>query len=140
MKTRLPWILLAVSVVFNAFFLAGFLRARSEAEKPRTFQEKADRMAARLDLDPQQKAQFENIVDEFDRLRKERTPEREAFLAELVKEDPDEKTLENYVTGEAADEYRLKKLSLARQFVALLRPEQRKKFTEMIRKRGASSN
>lgn len=140
MKARLPLTLLVVSAVFNAFFLAGFLRARSDAEKPRTFREKADRIAARLGLDEHQRPQFDNIVDEFDRLRKDRTPQRDAFLAELVKENPDEKALQDYVTGEAADDYRLKRLSLTRQFVALLRPEQRKKFEEMIRQRVAASD
>ncbi|HET6429249.1 MAG TPA: hypothetical protein VFJ30_12610 [Phycisphaerae bacterium] len=139
MKARLPWILLAVSVVFNAFFLVGFLRARLEAEKPRTFLEKAHRMAERLDLDQAQMAEFEHIVDEMERLRQQRAPEKDAFLAELTKENPDPKVLENYVASEAANEYRLNKLSLARKLVALLTPEQRQKLVELMQKRAAAS-
>ena len=139
MKARLPWLLVAVSVVFNAFFLIGFLQARAEAERPRTFLEKAHRMAERLDLDEQQMAQFEHLVDEFGRLREQRAPDRDAFLAEMVKEDPDEKVLENYVAGEAAIEYRLNRLSLTRKLVGLLTPEQRERFSEMIQKHTAAS-
>ena len=139
MKARLPWMLVAVSVVFNVFFVISFVHARTEAEKPRTFLEKAQRMAKKLDLDEQQMAEFEHIIDELERLRTERTPQREAFLAEMIKEDPDDKVLENYVAGEAAIEYRLNKLSVALKLVALLKPEQRQTFVELIRQRGATS-
>lgn len=139
MKARLPWMLAAVSVVFNVFFVISFVRARAEAEKPRTFLEKAERMAKKLDLDEQQMAEFEHVIDELERLRAERGPQREAFLAEMIKEDPDDKVLENYVAGEAAIEYRLNKLSVARKLIALLKPEQRQTFVELIRKRGATS-
>ena len=139
MKARLPWMLVAVSVVFNVFFVISFVRARSEAETPRTFLEKAHRLARKLDLDEQQMAEFEHVIDEMERLRAERGPLREAFLAEMIKEDPDDKVLENYVAGETAIEYRLNKLSVALKLVALLKPEQRQTFVELIRKRGATS-
>lgn len=139
MKTRLPWILVAVSVVFNAFFLIGFVQARAAAQRPRTFLEKAHRLAKKLELDQQQMAEFEHLIDEFQRLRTERAPQREAFLAEMIKDEPDEKVLKDYVAGEAAGEYRLNKLSLARKLVDLLRPEQRQEFVELIQKRSAPS-
>ena len=135
MRNRLPWILVAVCLAFNVFFTVGFLRARSRMAKARTFRGRAELMARRLELDQQQRQAFERLLDEMEQLRKARTPRRDALLAEIVKDEPDEQVLETFVSGDAAIRHRRAKLALMRKFIALLRPEQRERFEEMVKER-----
>ena len=139
MRARLAWILLAVSVAFNAFFAAGYLRARGRMGKARTMRGRAEIMAKRLDFDEAQQQALGGLLDVAEALRERRAVERDAFFDELIKDAPDEKALEGYVTGESANQHRLARLALMRKFVGMLRPEQRQRFVELVRKRSSPS-
>ena len=139
MRTKLILILLAVSLTFNVFFALGFLGAKNKMARSRTFRGRAELIAKRLDLDEQQWQSFEQLLDEMEQLRKANTPRRDALLAEIVKNNPDEKVLEELVSGDAAEDYRKGRLALIRKFTAMLHPEQREKFIEMVKKRSSAS-
>ena len=138
MKAKLPWILLAVSLAFNVFFAAGYVRAKSRMAKRRGFKGWARTIARKLDLDDRQQQELESIVGEFDQLRKDRAPQRDAFMAELIKDEPDEKLLEEFMAGEAAKTRRLAKLALMRKFIGLLTPQQREQFVQSVKRRSSS--
>ena len=139
MKAKVPWILLAVSLAFNVCFTVGYVQAKGRMAKRRGFKGRARILARKLDLNDRQQKEFESILGEFDQLRKERAPERDAFLTELIKDEPDEKVLGEYAAGEAAKTRRLANLALMRKFVALLTPQQREQFVQLVKKRTSSS-
>lgn len=139
MKAKLPWILLAVSLAFNVFFAVGYFQAKGRMAKRRTFKGRARIIARKLNLDDHQQQAFESFLGEFDQLRKDRAPQRDAFMAELIKDKPDEKLLEEHVAGEAARKRRLAKLALRRKFIGLLTPQQREQFVQLVKKRRSSS-
>lgn len=146
MKAKVPWILLAVSLAFNVFFAAGYVffavgyfQAKGRMARRRGFKGRARIIARKLDLDDRQQQAFENVLGEFDQLRKDRAPQRDAFMAELIKDEPDEKVLEEFMAGEAATTRRLAKLALMRKFIRLLTPQQREQFVQLVKKRRSSS-
>jgi len=135
MRPRLPWLLLAVSMAFNAFFAFGYLQGEAHAGQRRSFRDRARAMARQLDLDDRQLQAFEQILEGYERLREARAPQREAFWAELVKDRPDEKLLDDYMAGEPARRDRLAKLALIQKMIALLSPQQREKLVQLVKKR-----
>ena len=139
MKSKLPWILVAASLAFNVLFMVGFLQARSDAAMLRTSRGRLELMGRRLDLDEQQRQAFDQFLDKRERLRKGRAPQINALLAEIIKDKPDKKTFEEFVLGRAAGEHRLAKLGLWQEFVAVLRPQQRERLVELIKKRRSAS-
>ena len=139
MKAKAPWILLAVSLAFNVFFTVGYVRAKGRMAKCRGFKGRARIIARKLKLDDRRQQEFENVLGEFDQLRKDRAPQRDAFMAELIKDKPDEKVLEEFMAGEAATTRRLAKLALMRKFIGLLSPQQREQYVQLIKKRRSSS-
>ena len=140
MKSRLPWVVVAASLAFNVLFMVGFLRARKDvAKEPRTSRDRFKRIADKLDLDERQWQAVEQFLDKKEQLRKDRAPQRDALLAEIVKENPDTKALEEFVLGKAAGDYRLARLALMQEFIAVLRPQQRERYVELIRKRRSAS-
>jgi Spy/CpxP family protein refolding chaperone len=140
MKAKLPWILLVISVAFNAFFIVGGLHAKSRVAKAHTLEGRAALFAKRLELDDQQRKVLDGLVEEARRLRQTSAPRLEAFLAEVTKDQPDEKALTDLVNGPAASQDRLDRVALIRKVVALLRPEQRDKWVEMVKKRTSASS
>ena len=132
-------ILLAISLAFNASFVLGYVNARKAPEKAHTLEGRARMMAEKLQLDEQQSAIFEESLAKFTELRQARDSHRQAFYDELLKPQPDPKVLENFSIGPATQEYRLARLALMRNFVEMLRPDQREMFVEMIRSRNSSS-
>jgi len=139
MKAKAPWILLAVSLAFNIFFAVGYVHAKGRMAKRRGFKGRARIVARKLKLDDRQQQELESIFGEFDQLRKDRAPQRDAFMAELIKDEPDEKLLEEFMAGEAAKTRRLAKLALMRKFIRLLTPQQREQFVQLVKKRSSSS-
>ena len=139
MKTKGLWILLCVSVVFNALFAAGFLRARSHAHQFKSFEGRAKRIAQRLELDAEQQKVFDRLLaqtmEERTRLHEEIKPMREKFLAELVKDEPDQAVLQAYLGQDHHTKRRELMIRQIGELMKILRPEQRQKFEELIRKR-----
>jgi Spy/CpxP family protein refolding chaperone len=139
MKAKVPWVLLAVSLAFNVFFAVGYVQAKGRMAKRRGFKGRARIIARKLKLDDRQQQAFESILGEFDQLRKDRAPQWDAFMAELIKDKPDEKLLEELVAGEAATKRRLAYLALRRKFIGLLTPQQREQYVQLVKKRSSSS-
>lgn len=135
MNKKLMYILLAISLGFNVFFTVGFLHARKQIESGRTFRGRAERFAKMLQLETEQYKQFQELLAEAEQVREIRRPQREAFLNELIKEEPDEKVLEDFLLGESMQKHCRARLALMRKFAGLLRPEQRERFVEIIKKR-----
>lgn len=141
MKARLPWILLAVSLAFNVFAAVGRLQCSPPKSPAATTGRAApsarDRVAAlaeKLNLSAEQRKEFEQAMTESDKLREARSPLKDKFLSELIKDSPDEKVLEDYMTGPETDQYRVKRLELMTRFVKVLSPEQRQMFVQLMKK------
>lgn len=139
MKTRLPWLLVMISVAFNAFFAVGFLQARGHREMARTAEGRARLMAKRLELDDKQLETFEALLGELQQFREARAPRRDAMLAEIVKDEPSQMALEELLNGPDAQKGRLTRLAMIRKFVRLMRPEQREKWTQLVKRRSSAS-
>ena len=130
--------LLIVSLAFNVFFTVGFFQACKQEDKARTLEGRARIMAEKLKLDQQQYKVFETLLAEFTKLRQTRAAQRDAFFAELVKDQPNEKMLEDLCAGDSVKQYRLDMLALMRKFIGMLHPQQRETFLEIIRNRNSS--
>ena len=131
-------ILLAISLAFNVFFAVGYFQACKEAEIAQTLEGRAKMMAQKLNLDVQQYKVFEGLLAEFVQLREAKNAQRDAFLSELLKDEPDEKVLENFCAGDSAKQHRLAGLALMRKFIGILHPHQRELFVEIMKKRDFS--
>ena len=134
MKLKLPWILLVISLAFNAFFLIGFTQARKQIERAKTFRGRTEAIAKQLNLDPQQYENFTRIRDEFEQLLRQLTEKRQEFFAELVKDHPDQKVVDAFRSGDSVKQLRLQVLDRIESFFGILRPEQRQKLVELVRK------
>lgn len=135
MTAKVPWILLIVSLAFNATFAVGFFKARAEPDAPRTFRQRAAIIAKQLQLDEQQLTAFEAVLNEKEQLRDSRSAQREGFMTEMMKDTPDDEVLEEYVAGASAIKYRLSQLAIMRKIIAILRPSQREKLVQIVKKR-----
>jgi len=138
MKKALPWILLAASVAFNVFFVAGMIRAHYRHGRTRTPEGRAHRLADKLDMDAQQRAKcvaWEKGVAADRKAFEEKMAEsgrREAFWAEIVKDEPDEAALEEFVQGSHGVEGRRQFVRHMRDLMQMLRPEQRQRAAEFF--------
>ena len=79
MRRTLPWLLLTVSAAFNVFFLVGYLRARAETRRPRTFRQRVLEMAEKLDLDDGQLRKFEKLLDQNEKTNRRLQEHRDAL-------------------------------------------------------------
>ncbi len=134
MKPKLPWILLVISLAFNAF-LIGSAQTRKQIERAKTFKVRTEAIANQLNLDPQQYENFTRIRDEFEQVLRQLTEKRQEFFAELVKDHPDQKVLDEFRSGDSVKQLRLQVLDWIQSFFGILRPEQRQKLVELVRKR-----
>ncbi len=139
MNTKILSILLAVSLAFNVFFIIALFQPRKQEDTAKTFEGRTELLAKQLELDQDQYKLFDRLRDEFVQLRQNRVSQRQIFLAELIKNQPDQKLLESFCAGDDADKYRLEKLALMQKFVRVLRPEQKQMFVEIINKRSSPS-
>ena len=133
MRRGLPWLLLAVSAAFNVFFLVGYLRARTETSRRRTFRQRVLETAEKLDLNDGQLTKFEKLLDRHEPTDRRLQEHRDAFWRELIKDQPDKQVLIDYAVGESSKEHRLARLKLMQELVAVLRPEQRRKLVQLVR-------
>ena len=141
MNPKLPWILLVISLAFNAFFLiGGFAQARKQIDRPRTFRARTEAIAKQLDLDPQQYENFTRIRDEFEQILRQLTEKRQEFFAELVKDHPDRKVVDQFRSGGSVKKLRLQVLDHIQSFFGILRPEQRQKLVELVRKQAGPNH
>ena len=137
MRRSLPWILLAASLVVNAFFLAGAVWGHHGMSWWRGERGAMDYVVDRLDLNAGQRSALESLhagmAERRDEMREGRRSMRRELLAELTKESFDEERFLTLMDQRAA-ERRTMFLEIARGmhgFLRQLSPEQREKFIEL---------
>ena len=156
--TRLPWILLVVSLAFNVAFAARFLHARLTADRPMPpagDQDRAEegtdpvdemdprlRLVSELNLDARQLEQFERAYERSqqrsEELREELREIREQMLELRGADEPDRERLRELRSRfrevfETLAEERQTQFS---EFMQTLTPEQRRAAVELMRSRG----
>ena len=138
MKKTLPWILLALSLAFNVSFVLGMFHARHHRGLPKTTEGRVELFAGMLELDKQQIERFRVLDKKVSVGRdafKEKMRERsEQFWVEIVKDNPDEAVLNEFTQPGPRVGHRQKFVQHMREFIAILRPDQRRKAAEFFRK------
>jgi Spy/CpxP family protein refolding chaperone len=93
MRSKLPWILLAISVALNVFVVGGFFYAKSRAEHRWQHRSSIASATENLKLTDAQKVALEKMREDIRRssedIRNEMRPLRRELLQELAKPQPD---------------------------------------------------
>ncbi len=156
--SRLPWILLVVSLAFNVAFAAGFVHTRLTADRPTPpagdqdrAEEGADsademdprlRLVSELNLDAGQLEQFERAYERSqqrsDELRDELREIREQMLELRGADEPDRERLGELRSRarEVFETLAEERQSQFNEFMQTLTPEQRRAAVELMRSRG----
>lgn len=116
MKSKTLTMVLVVSLAFNAASLVGYFLIRWRMQRAHSPEGRMELLATRLDLDEEQYKRFKQRREGMGDKGRE-------FLAELIKDEPDQKLLEKFM---------LERLASRQEFMRDLRPEQRQKFVEQI--------
>jgi Spy/CpxP family protein refolding chaperone len=148
MRARLPWILLAVSVALNIFFLAGAFWVRvhhgPHGEPGGDPEHRIAAITKELSLDAKQREALERFVRSARQggrqLREKNEPVLEQSWRELSKDNPDDAAIERAFSEATANRraYQLEVSRSMRQFLATLSPDQREKFLSTLRERQRS--
>lgn len=129
---HVSWFLLALSLLFNVFFAAGYARARSEGDPGGAVASPANDVGHALGLDSRQRAAYSAMREQFDAdaadLGSSVALLQRQFMDELQRAEPDLDRLRELATrnAELERERRLIAGSRMRDFVAMLTPEQRR--------------
>lgn len=145
MRRYLPWILLAVSVALNAFFIGGHVYHRqfSGRHMPPPVEALHERTLQRLELTPAQRdALLKLRIETRERYRQGRAMDKEialALLDELSKPQRD-----SAVVDKLAKQLNDRRLGYVRptieqlgNFLGTLSPQQRQRVREVAEERGA---
>lgn len=139
MRAKLPWILLAISVVLNIFAVGGFLYAK-RATETRIMNRSPVMMAARqLDLTDPQKQAFEKMRADIRKsssdIRDEMRPLRRELLTELAKPQPDFATVDRKIDdlGDVQGKKFKAMVRSVHEFQQTLTPQQQEAFRKGIR-------
>ena len=139
MMRKLPWFLLAVSVIFNFTFAGGFLQARSEALNAQTERTKPQALADELDLPEKQKETYTSLRaranDRATQLREAILLARQDLWAQIRGASPDREKIQQTQKrlGELYQEYRELAGDHLQEFLSVLRPDQRQMVIDKIR-------
>jgi Spy/CpxP family protein refolding chaperone len=140
-KTKLPWALLAVSLCFNAFFVAGYLSARRIPRLLASPEGRARLICDRLGLDAKQRAEYSRLDSVREtrvaEIRKPYAAEYDAFWAELLKENLDRaRVMEMHGQAVALRGQMSKaRFEFLLDLMGVLTPEQRAHYERMARGR-----
>jgi hypothetical protein len=124
------WLLLAISVLFNVFFLAGFLKARAAVDTGVEGAASVDRVAEVLNLDGTQTETFGRLrsaMREDERVvREAMSVNRRELAEELARETPDIERVRELATDQADLHRRRREAGAERfsDFMGVLTPEQ----------------
>jgi hypothetical protein len=143
LRASLPWILLALSLTLNVFFLGGYYYKRTLDQRlfGGTEQERGRYVAEQLRLDGDQHQRFQ----EFRQRARER--QRETFRAnravidslwrEIEKPEPDVKQLDGYIDTLTANRLAFQREQMHElvRFARTLEGKQRIEFLELVRTR-----
>lgn len=139
MRTKLPWILLAISVVLNVFVVGGFFYAKGRSEA--RMMDRSPIMAAVRDLDltgPQKQALEKMRADirkSSSDIRDEMRPLRRELLTELAKPQPDFTQVDRRIDdlGDVQSKRFKAMVRAVHEFQQTLTPEQQEAFRKGIR-------
>jgi uncharacterized membrane protein len=140
-RRHLLWVVLALSVALNLFFVAGALWVRVYGPAPLNPEERLQRIGGQLDLTPQQRPAFEQyfqaVHSRMKEMREAVEPQMSRAWSELAKPGADQASVMR-LFDEAAEKRRSFRRELTAStlsFLATLSPEQRAKFVELARQR-----
>ncbi|MHC4948307.1 MAG: periplasmic heavy metal sensor [Planctomycetota bacterium] len=133
------WLLLAVSILFNVFFAAGYVAARAEAPEEPGADPIVRSVTDELELDEQQAQAFARLRSEHEReasvYMEGQGLARQSLLEELSRDEPDlEKVRE--IVERSAELHRERRLAETRrfsEFLGVLSPRQCRILSERVR-------
>ena len=138
----LPWVLLALSLALNAFFLGGHVYGRVHHRDFAHYEaDRARYLGEQLGLSDTQIAAFRQMREKTRDLRRNvfgsNREHRTAMWAELAKEQPDQAEIDRRLEAmtNAWLTYQREKIALTREFIASLSAEQRTKYFELAEQR-----
>jgi len=136
---RLVWVLLALSVALNLFFVGGALWIRVHPAAVLSFQEQRfQRMARELDLAPQQRAGFDRYVaamrSRTAQMHQQLAPLYAAAWQEMAQPHADEAQVMRLFDEATAKrrEFQREATSQTLAFLAVLSPAQRARFLAIV--------
>jgi uncharacterized membrane protein len=141
-RSRLPWILLALSLALNLCFVGGLFWVRMEASRARMGPpERMELVAKQLALDDNQRAAFDRFVRTMRlksrHLRETNMPLIDDTWQEFAKQQPDEAAIDK-LSEQAANNRRSFQIETGRalrEFLAALSEDQRTKFIALVKNR-----
>ena len=141
-RSRLPWILLALSLALNLCFIAGVFWVRMEASRAQLSPPaRMELVAKQLSLDGNQRPAFERFVATLRlksrHLRETNMPLVDDAWQEFAKQQPDEAAIDK-LFEQAADNRRSFQIETGRalrEFLAILSEDQRTKFIALVKHR-----
>jgi len=141
MIRKLPWVLLAISIIFNFTFTGGFLRARSDRQAVETPESGTKMVADEFGLTEDQQKVFSGLRQEArartNEVRQGLLLTRQDLLSEMSSDSPDPQRLSEIQDrlAELYWEYRRQSSEHLQQFLKVLRPDQRRAVMKHIRDR-----
>jgi Spy/CpxP family protein refolding chaperone len=140
-RGKLPIVLLAVSLCFNAFFIIGYSGSRAVLKQLRTDEGRIHLIARQIGLSKQQEEQFVNLRAELQKERERyetaNRAETDAFWDEMSKDNPDIEKIKALLRASAQKREALRLVTveyMSRAF-RLITPDQRIALAKMIRER-----
>jgi Spy/CpxP family protein refolding chaperone len=137
LRRPLLWVVIALSLALNLFFVAGALWTRLHAPPPMTREERFQQMAQALALDPQQRQGFatysQTMREELLAMRDAAGPLVRAAWAEVSRPQADE-TKVMQLLDQAAQARRRHLIEITTStitFLKILSPEQRANFVKL---------
>ena len=138
---RLPWILLALSLALNLFFVGGVFWVRSQGHGPLGPAERIERVAKQLTLDADQRAAFERFVRAIRMkardLRETNQPLIDEAWQDFAKAQPDEAAVDKLFEAAANNRrnFQVETGRALRAFLVTLNEDQRVAFVAMVKNR-----
>jgi uncharacterized membrane protein len=141
-RQHLLWVLLALSLALNLFFVGGALWIRIQGPPlPMSPEERLQRIGAQLTLDPQQKQAFEQysqtVRTRMRQMHEAVDPLINHAWSEMAKPGADGARVVQLFeeAGQARRGFMRELAPITLSFLATLSPEQRTKFVELARQR-----
>jgi uncharacterized membrane protein len=138
---RLPWILLALSLALNLFFVGGVVWMRSQGHGPMAPAERVERLVKRLSLDADQRAAFDRFVKTIRMkardLRETNEPLIDEAWQDFAKAQPDEAAVDKLFEAAANNRrnFQIETGRALRAFLVTLNEDQRATFVAMVKSR-----
>jgi len=135
MKRQLIWLILAMSLMFNLFFIAGYMRSQSIAARADSPDAVADLVTRELNLSDSQAAVFTDLRSSLKKAAAEYDDSialaQQDLVDELARDEPDLDNLRDIIDRQA-DLHRQRRLAGADrfgEFVSVLSTEQRRNLS-----------